>query len=775
MVRGGNQGVGKGIIVAIDLTNAVLTFADDFNSFSWNSNGATAWNPNRTANGTWTTHYYWGGGDRALYNNRELQYYADPSTAIVQAYPQVNPFSVADGVLTITARPSPDPALSNSQPYISGLITTENTFSQTYGYFEIKAQLPAGKGLWSAFWMMNQAHTWPPELDILEVLGNNPRELWNVSHTGWGGDNADVFTTDIGVDMSKGFHTYGAAITPDKVRFYFDGREIASADTPQDMKTPMYMLANLALGGWPGTPDATTPFPAEMKIDHIKAWQLPGAAGQTRHTIGSGPDALVLKISQDTWDGDAQYTISVDGRQIGGTMTATAWHDTRTSDTVTVLGDWATGPHAVAITFLNDGYGGVPTKDRNLYLDGATYNDTVLAGSTLSFTSSGTKTLGFTDGSGPTAAGTVTTVGTGPDTLVLKVSEEAYLGHAQFTVKVDGVQIGGTLTATAPYGSGVSDTVNIRGDWAAGGHTLTVTFLNDAWGGTASTDRNLHVDSLSFNSVAVSGGSAALNSTGPRDFSFVEPAGASAPATTTIGSGPDALALSITQDAWQGSAQYTISVDGVQIGGTLSASALRGSGASDSVTVLGDWAAGAHRVTVNFLNDAWGGTPTTDRNLYVEAIQYNDVPVPGGTAALNSGGPKGFDFTDTGSGAAADITLGSGADALIVEISQDSWQGDAQYRVRVDGVLMGGTLTAEAQHGGGVSDRLTLRGDWAPGSHTLSVEFLNDAWGGTAGTDRNLYVDRISFDDAAVAGGALAVSGGTAALMSAGTRDFLFS
>ncbi|NGM23699.1 hypothetical protein G3576_27055, partial [Roseomonas stagni] len=106
---------------------------------------------------------------------------------------------------------------------------------------------------------------------------------------------------------------------------------------------------------------------------------------------------------------------------------------------------------------------------------------------------------------------------------------------------------------------------------------------------------------------------------GPRDFAFTE-AGTPPPTgfSTTIGSGPDALVLRIAQDAWQGSAQYTISVDGVPINGTLTAQASHAAGQADTVTVLGNWSAGPHTLTVNFLNDDWGGSAATDRNLYLE-------------------------------------------------------------------------------------------------------------------------------------------------------------
>jgi hypothetical protein len=88
----------------------------------------------------------------------------------------------------------------------------------------------------------------------------------------------------------------------------------------------------------------------------------------------------------------------------------------------------------------------------------------------------------------PPPAASITT-GSGSDTLVLSMSEDAYQGDAKFTVTVDGRQLGGTYTATAPHATGGSQNFTFMGDWASGTHTVAVNFLNDAWGGTAATDR----------------------------------------------------------------------------------------------------------------------------------------------------------------------------------------------------------------------------------------------------------------------------------------------
>ena len=291
-------------------------------------------------------------------------------------------------------------------------------------------------------------------------------------------------------------------------------------------------------------------------------------------------------------------------------------------------------------------------------------------------------------------------------------------------------------------------------------------FLNDAWGGTAATDCNLYVNAISYDGT-VTGQNATLMGGGPRSFSVTDStaiAVAQAPAPVTTGSGSDTLVLSISEDAYQGDAQFTVSVDGKQLAGTFSTTASHAAGVSQSFTFKGDWAPGAHAVAVNFLNDAYGGTAATDRNLYVGGISY-DGAVTGQTAALTGGGPKSFSVTD--STVVPSPAIGSGSDTMVLNVSEDAYQGDAQFTVSVDGRQLGGTLTATASHAAGASQTLTFKGDFGTGAHAVAVNFLNDAWGGTAATDRNLYVNAITYGGTA--------TGQSAALMGGGPKSFTVS
>ncbi len=117
--------------------------------------------------------------------------------------------------------------------------------------------------------------------------------------------------------------------------------------------------------------------------------------GNSTVTIGTGSNTLALNIAEDAYNGDAQFTVSVDGKQIGGTQTATASHAAGQSQTFDVLGNFAAGKHSVSVNFLNDAYGGSASADRNLYVSGMTIDGTAVPGSTLVEYRSGAKTVSF--------------------------------------------------------------------------------------------------------------------------------------------------------------------------------------------------------------------------------------------------------------------------------------------------------------------------------------------------------------------------------------------
>ena len=224
---------------------------------------------------------------RSLYGNAEREIYVTPDYLGLG----INPFTVANSALTIIARPLDQSArtaigiqlasLPDDQRngplkhlgYSSGLITTQGRFAQQYGYFEMRARWTLGKGLWPAFWLLPVDGGWPPELDIMEAHGDKPTVVFQTKHS-------KVEATEphrVAINGSPSdYHRYGMLWTPSTIRFYVDGYETVRTMPPADASQPMYLLANLAVGGtWPGQPDSSTGFPATMDIDWIRAWALP--------------------------------------------------------------------------------------------------------------------------------------------------------------------------------------------------------------------------------------------------------------------------------------------------------------------------------------------------------------------------------------------------------------------------------------------------------------------------------------------------------------------
>lgn len=331
------------------------------------------------------------------------------------------------------------------------------------------------------------------------------------------------------------------------------------------------------------------------------------------------------------------------------------------------------------------------------------------------------------------------TAGKATRLLSVVLGEDAWQGDANAIVRVDG-QIAFQGNVTAPQSS-TGARIDLGSYDAAVSHDVTVEFTNDAWGGTSQTDRNLYVDDVLTDGVST-GQAAALYSNGVASFRV---AGDLPPAALSVGQGPDAVTFSLSEDAWMGDAQFVLTVGGQQVGDVMTTTALHGSGQEQSVTLRGDFSASA-QVGVRFLNDAYGGSVAMDRNLYVDGTTLNGVDL-GKSHSLSSNGDFSFRV-----GTAAPVTVGSGAQTIHVAASEDAWQGDALMTISVDGVQVGGELAVTADHATGQVQDFYIKGSFGAGTHTVSVAFINDAWGGSASMDRNLYVKTVAFDGTSVAG-----------------------
>jgi beta-glucanase (GH16 family) len=262
------------------------TFHDDFDEHPLSSG---RWVPHYAGGAAWPEARYWGGDGSDFKRkdawNGEQQIYVDPRyRGRADAPLGLDPFKIHDGVLSIVASRTP-PELKQvlfNNEYVSGILTTQNSFSQKYGYFEIRSKVPAGTGVWPAFWMLANDGGWPPELDVLEGRGQRPGDLamtthWRLPSTGriesCGFDFAQP-------DAAMAFHDYGVLWLKDRVIYFIDRKPVSDISVPIGFDDPMYMIVNLAMGAkyfqGVGFVDWESPNMVEFEIDRISAYQIDG-------------------------------------------------------------------------------------------------------------------------------------------------------------------------------------------------------------------------------------------------------------------------------------------------------------------------------------------------------------------------------------------------------------------------------------------------------------------------------------------------------------------
>jgi len=250
---------------------ARLVWSDEFNGRAGAAPSASAWNHDIGAYGS---------------PDGELQTYtASPVNASLDGHGSLAIVAMRQ---TVTG---PDHLMRR---YTSARLQTQGLFSVKYGLIEARMKVPAGAGLWSAFWMLGNGFStvgWPRcgELDVAEILGGRPsvargtihgptERSGNASRRSGYSSGAD---SDADSSLALAFHVYAVSWSPDSITWMLDGKPWSTV-TAADLATgqrwvfnqPFHLLLSLAVGGdWAGTPTSSTPFPATLLVDWVRVYQ----------------------------------------------------------------------------------------------------------------------------------------------------------------------------------------------------------------------------------------------------------------------------------------------------------------------------------------------------------------------------------------------------------------------------------------------------------------------------------------------------------------------
>ncbi|HLZ12678.1 MAG TPA: glycoside hydrolase family 16 protein [Candidatus Acidoferrum sp.] len=243
----------------------VLAWSDEFNGADGSTPDSTKWTYDLGGGG-------WGNKELETYTNRAVNAQIKNGNLVITA--QKETFTGADGI---------------AREYTSARLKTQNLFAQAYGRFEARIKIPAGQGMWPAFWMLGNdiaATGWPKsgEIDIMENIGREPGmvhgSLHGPSSAAPTSDETSTVTLPGNANFADDFHVYAVEWEPAEVRFYVDANNYATfkkAEWPANgtwvFDHPFFILLNVAVGGnWPGSPDATTQFPQQMLVDYVRVY-----------------------------------------------------------------------------------------------------------------------------------------------------------------------------------------------------------------------------------------------------------------------------------------------------------------------------------------------------------------------------------------------------------------------------------------------------------------------------------------------------------------------
>ncbi|MEJ6007475.1 glycoside hydrolase family 16 protein [Paucibacter sp. AS339] len=244
-----------------------LLWSDEFDGASGSTPNPAFWNHdlgNQENNG-------WG--------NHELQYYSASTR---------NSFLDGKGVLILKAERRADAGPCwNGKPcaYTSARIQSQGKFSFTNGKIEARIKVPSGQGIWPAFWSLGADQLpWPAsgEIDIMEFVGKTPNAAYGTAHgPGYSGAQGIGKAFDFKQAVADDFHVFSIIKRPNEIIWLVDGVEyhrLTPATLPAGgswvFERPFFLILNLAVGGdWPGSPDASTVFPAQMSVDWVRVYK----------------------------------------------------------------------------------------------------------------------------------------------------------------------------------------------------------------------------------------------------------------------------------------------------------------------------------------------------------------------------------------------------------------------------------------------------------------------------------------------------------------------
>ncbi len=177
--------------------------------------------------------------------------------------------------------------------YTSARLLTQGLREFQYGRVEARLKVPAGRGLWPAFWMLGSDFVhrsedpetrWPNvgEIDIMEYVGREPDLIMGTIHgPGYQGATGITKWNRQDYPIADDYHTYAIEWDYDGIRWFYDGelysdisRDVLGESREWVFDDEFFIILNLAVGGlFPGPIDLALEFPVSVYVDYVRVYQ----------------------------------------------------------------------------------------------------------------------------------------------------------------------------------------------------------------------------------------------------------------------------------------------------------------------------------------------------------------------------------------------------------------------------------------------------------------------------------------------------------------------
>ena len=180
---------------------------------------------------------------------------------------------------------------SGARPFRVGCINSRNRHAQLFGYWEARIRAAGCRGARSAFWAKPNDESWPPELDVVEIYGDERRRADLTIHWREDGVHEKSKGRYRGPNFWSDFHVFGAEWTPAEVIWYVDGVErhrTSRGARFMDDGGPFYTMIEAQVvrrsslcGRWPSY--------SAQYVDYVRIWDRPGMRPLAGTRTGTPP------------------------------------------------------------------------------------------------------------------------------------------------------------------------------------------------------------------------------------------------------------------------------------------------------------------------------------------------------------------------------------------------------------------------------------------------------------------------------------------------------